>query len=61
MTFEPSNRVFRVHVPDQRGSLVLSGSYEPPRRVKTGEYRVCREGGLHGSRVLHREGVCAER
>ena len=60
MTFQPSDRVFRVHVPDQRRSLVLSGSYEPPRWVKTGEYRVRREGGLHSSWVLHREGVCGD-
>ena len=61
MPFQPSDRIFRVHIPDQRRSLVLGGSYEPPRGVKTGEYRVRREGGLHGSWVLHREGICAER
>lgn len=57
MTLQPSNCVFRVHIPDQRGPLMLSSCYEPPRGVKTCEYRVRREGGLHSSWVLHREGV----
>ena len=60
MSFQPSSRVFRVHVPDQGRSLVLSSSYKPPRGVKPSEYRVRREGGLHCGRVLHREGVCMD-
>lgn len=61
MSFQPSDRVFRVHVPDQCGSLMLRGSYKSPRGIKPSEYRVRREGCLHGGWVLHREGVCVDR
>ena len=61
MSFQPSDRVFRVHVPYQRRTLMLSGSYKSPRGVKAGEYRVCREGGLHGGWVLHCKGACVDR
>ena len=41
--FQPPDRVFRAHVPDQRGSLAFGGSYVFPRGVKTSEYRVRRQ------------------
>lgn len=59
MSFQPSNRVFRVHIPDQGGSLMLCGGDKPPRGIKPSKRRVRRERGLHGGRVLHRERVCA--